>query len=95
MNAHSPVYSSLAAVGALVGGEWFSPFPHICTTNFLAALTDRMKRRYVLSFGTLLLSITLAVFVGLTSAIQKSVDNNEPISKPIGKGAIGEYRTVR
>jgi hypothetical protein len=50
-----------------------------------------MKRRYVLTFGTGLLSITLAVFVGLTSVIQKAVDKDEPINEGVGRGAIAVY----
>ncbi|RSH76900.1 uncharacterized protein EHS24_003835 [Apiotrichum porosum] len=69
------MYSALAVVGALTG----------------AVLTDRMKRRYVLTFGTAVLSITLAVFVGLTSVIQKAVDKDEPINAAVGKGAIAVY----
>lgn len=69
------MYSALAVVGALTG----------------AILTDRMKRRYVLSFGTGVLSITLAVFVALTSVIQKAVDKDEPINAAVGKGAIAVY----
>lgn len=69
------LYSSLAAVGALAG----------------ASLTDHMPRRKVLTFGTLLLSITLGVFVGLTSIIQRQIDHQKPVDQSVGRGAIAVY----
>lgn len=50
-----------------------------------------MPRRKVLTFGTLLLSVTLGIFVGLTSIIQTSIDKQQPINQSIGKGAIAVY----
>lgn len=79
------MYTGLSVVGALTGGMFTAP------ALTPASYTDRMKRRYVLTFGTLLLSVTLAVFVGLTSVIQKAVDKNVPINEPVGKGAIAVY----
>lgn len=69
------MYSSLAAVGALAG----------------AAMTDRQKRRTVLTFGTLLLSVTLAVFSGLSATISKHTERGEPVPDAIGKAAIAVY----
>lgn len=50
-----------------------------------------MPRRKVLTFGTLLLSVTLGVFVGLTSIIQKQLDRDQPIDQSVGRGAIAVY----
>lgn len=50
-----------------------------------------MPRRKVLTFGTLLLSVTLGIFVGLTAIIQKSIDADQPINEAVGRGAIAVY----
>lgn len=66
------LYSSMSAVGALTG----------------ALLTDHMPRRYVLSIGSLVLSVILGVFTGLNAIITGDLKAGRAIDPSLGRGAI-------